>query len=171
MGSHYIQKEARRLVRQHGTRDPFTIAERLGIIVLYDAEFDRLKGMYHTVVRSRFITINDNLSDRDQRTICAHEIGHDRLHRHLAKDKALQEFMLYDMRSKPEYEANIFAAELLIDNNDILSLVESEYDIYQMAGELGEDMNLILIKIDEMRKQGYDLRVPYRPSSDFLGRE
>jgi len=77
--------------------------------------------------------------------------------------------MLYDMRTKPEYEANIFASELLIDDNDILTLIEDGNDIYQMASEFGEDMNLILIKIDELRKQGYDLRVPYRPSSDFLG--
>jgi len=108
---------------------------------------------------------------RDCRTICAHELGHDRLHQHLAKDKALQEFMLYDMRSRPEYEANIFAGELLIDDDEVLALVEDGYDVCQIADELGEDMNLVLIKIDELRKQGHDLSVPYRPASDFLGRD
>ena len=37
------------------------------------------------------------------------------LHRNLAKGSAIQEFMLYDMTTKPEYEANIVAAEILFD--------------------------------------------------------
>lgn len=170
MGSDYIHREARRLVRWSGTRDPFKIAKELGIHVIFDYDFKALKGMYKVIQRSRFIFINGNLSKRDRRTVCAHELGHDRFHRHFAKTSALQEFMLYDMRSRPEYEANIFASELLIDDGDIFSLLEDEYDIYQIAGEIGEDMNLILIKIDELRKQGYDVRAPYRPQSDFLGK-
>jgi len=169
MGSDYIRKEARRLVRQCGTRDPFQIAKELGIHVIFDYDFNELKGMYKVIQRSRFIFINGNLCRRDQRTVCAHELGHDRFHRHFAKTSALQEFMLYDMRSRPEYEANIFAGELLIGDDEIFSLIENECDIYQIAEQLGEDMNLVLIKIDELRRQGYDVRAPYRPSADFLG--
>ena len=169
MDAKNIQKEARRLVRRCDTRDPFKIAKEEGIHVLYNFDFKALKGMYKVIQRSRFIFINGNLSNRNQRMVCAHELGHDRFHRHLAKTAALQEFMLYDMRSRPEYEANIFAGELLIDDADIFSLVEKGYDICQMSSELDEDMNLLLIKIDELRKRGYDLRVPYRPQSDFLG--
>ena len=170
MSSEYIYKEAQRLVRWSGTRNPFKITKELGIHVILDYDFDTLKGMYKVIQRSRFIFINGNLNSRDQRTVCAHELGHDRFHRKLAKEAALQEFVLYDMRSRPEYEANIFASELTIDSNDILDLIECEYDIYQIAGEIGEDMNLVLIKIDELGKQGYDMSAPYRPSSDFLGR-
>ena len=168
MDTDYIQKEAVRLVSCYGTRDPFQIAKESGIHVLYNYDFKSLKGMYKVIQRSRFIFINGNLGERDQRTICAHELGHDRLHKHFVKTTAFQEFMLYDMRTRPEYEANIFACELLIDNNDILPLINNEYDIYQIAGELGEDMNLVLIKLDELRKQGYDVRAPYRPNADFL---
>ena len=165
----FIYKEACRLVKLAGTRDPFQISKEIGVHVIYDYDFNELKGMYKIIQRNRFIFINGNLNERDRRMVCAHELGHDRFHQHFAKTSALQEFMLYDMQSKPEYEANIFAAELLIDDDDILSLVKENYDIYQMASELGEDMNLILIKIDELRKRGHDLRVPYRPQSDFLG--
>jgi len=127
--------------------------------------------MYRIIQRSRFIIINGNLSAHDKRTVCAHELGHDRLHQRFAKTSALQEFMLYDMRSRPEYEANIFASELLIDDDDIFALVKNGCDIYQIANEIGADINLVLIKIDELRKQGYDLRVPYRPRADFLGED
>lgn len=166
--SDYIIKEARRLVRLFGSRDPFKLARELGIHIIFDYDFNALKGMYKVIKRSRFIFINGNLSEREQRMVCAHELGHDRFHRQFAKSNTLQEFMLYDMRSKPEYEANIFASELLVDDSDIFSLIENDYDIFQMAKALGEDMNLILIKIDELRKQGHELRVPYRPRADFL---
>jgi len=168
LSSDYIRKEAARLVSCYGTRDPFQIAKELGIHVLFDYDFKSLKGMYKVISRSRFIFINGNINQRDQRTICAHELGHDRLHRQFAKKAAFQEFMLYDMRTRPEFEANIFACELLISDNDILHLIDSEYDVFQIAGELGEDINLVLIKVDELHKQGYAVKAPYRPDSDFL---
>ena len=171
MGSEYIHQEARRLVRRCGTRDPFLISKELGIHVIFDCAFTMLKGMYKVIYRSRFIFINGNMSSRDQKMVCAHELGHDRFHRQFAKSGVLQEFMLYDMRTRPEYEANIFASALLIDDRDILRLIREEHDICQIAGELDADINLVLIKIDELRRQGYDLRVPYRPPADFLGRK
>ena len=167
-GSGYIRAEVNKLIKRCEMRDPFLIAERTGAHVIFEHGFGALKGMYKTIQRSRFIFINGNLSGRDRRTVCAHELGHDRFHRHFAKTAALQEFMLYDMRSRPEYEANIFAAELLIGDNDIMPLIKNGCDVYQIAHELNEDVNLVLIKADELRKRGYDLRIPYRPRSDFL---
>ena len=163
-----IYKEARRVVRMCGTRNPFRIADELGINVIIRNDFEELKGMYAIIERSRFIFINGNLRERDRKTVCAHEIGHDRFHKDLAKSAALQQFRMYDMRSKPEYEANIFAAELLIDGDDLLSLIYDGYEFNHIARELGVDINLMLIKTDELRNQGYPVRVPYRPHSDFL---
>ncbi|MDR0288226.1 MAG: ImmA/IrrE family metallo-endopeptidase [Clostridiales bacterium] len=168
MVSDYIHKEVLRLVKWAGTRDPFKIANRLGIHVIFNQDFNSLKGMYKVIQRSRFIFIKANLNKHEQRVVCAHELGHDRFHKNFAKANALQEFVLYNMRSKQEYEANIFASELLIDDNDIFTYIEKQYDVFHMASEIGEDINLILIKIDELRQRGYDLRVPYRPQSDFL---
>lgn len=158
-------------MQQHGTRDPFQIAKELGIHVIFDYDFKALKGMYKVIKRSRFIFINGNMSSRDKKTVCAHELGHDRFHQHFAKSGVLQEFMLYDMKTRPEYEANIFASELLINDDDILELVKEEPDISYIAGNLGEDTNLVLIKLDELQKRGYDLRIPYRPQSNFLGKK
>lgn len=171
MAYDYIHQEARRIVRQYGTRDPIRIAKRMGIHVIYDNDFTTLKGMYQIIKRSRFIILNGNLSDYDRKTVCAHEIGHDRFHRHLARAGALQEFQLYDMRLRPEYEANIFAADLLIDDEEVMSFTGYDYDTVMLAGELGVDINILLIKLDEMRRQGYDVSAPYRPQSDFLGKE
>jgi Zn-dependent peptidase ImmA (M78 family) len=170
MRSTNIRKAAQSLVRRFETRDPVKIAKGLGIHVSYNYDFNLLKGMYFVIDRSRFIIINGNLNDRDKKVICAHELGHDALHRHLAKEKPLKEFMLYDMKSRAEYEANIFAGELLIDDSEIMELIEEGYDNVAIAGELDTDINLVLIKADELRKRGYDIRVSHRPGSDFLGR-
>lgn len=171
MAYNYIHREARRIVRMCETRDPFRIARDLGIHVEYNYDFSELKGMYMIIKRSRFIILNGNLDKSVQKTVISHEIGHDRFHRHFAKSKALQEFMLYDMAGRPEYEANIFASDLLIDDSDIISLTKDDYDIVHIAGELQVDINLVLIKVDEMWKRGYNVQAPYRPQSDFLRRE
>ena len=170
MRNDHIRKEARRIIRMCKTRDPFKIAKELGIIVVFRDDFDDLKGVYKIIKRIRFIFINADLSEDEQKTVCAHELGHDRLHRDLAESGAFQDHSLYyDICCKPEYEANIFASELLIDDDEILDLINSDYDLHLIAGELSVDFRLVLIKVDELRLRGYNVRVPYRPQSDFLG--
>lgn len=50
-----------------------------------------------------------------QEIVCVHEIGHDQLHRNFVKGGAIQKFMLYDMTLRPEYKANVVAADILMD--------------------------------------------------------
>ena len=168
MTHNYIYKKALRIAHRCGTRDPMRIAKELGIHVQFSNEFQLLKGMYCVIDRSRFIIINANLSERDKKTVCAHEIGHDVLHRQIAKVSPFQEFGLYDIKSRTEYEANIFASDLLIDDDEILTLINEDYDICHIAGELDADINIVLIKVDELRRRGYNVKAPYRPRSDFL---
>ena len=77
------------------------------------------------------------------RIVCAHELGHDQLHREFAASNTLQEFMLYDMNSIQEYEANVFAANLLLEDEAVLELVYDGYDIVRIAAELQSDVNLV----------------------------
>ena len=136
MNAENLSKVGSRLVKRCGTRDPFSIARQLGIEVLFCEDFGPLKGMYRVIKRSRFIFINENLSGRMQRIVCAHELGHDQLHRNLAKGSAIQEFMLYDMTTKPEYEANIVAAEILLDTDEILEYIYDYGYTYDKRGNL-----------------------------------
>ena len=96
------EKLGAELVRRCGTRDPFRMARELGIHV-YEEDFGRLKGMYRVILRRRCIFINRNLDEDTRRIVCAHEIGHDRLHRALAQGSGLGDVMLYDMTARPEY--------------------------------------------------------------------
>ena len=168
MSAKHLSKVGSDLVRRCGTRDPFRIAQELGIEVLFCEDFGPLKGMYRVIKRNRFIFINKDLSPRMQRIVCAHELGHDQLHRYLAKGNALQEFMLYDMATKPEYEANIVAAEILLDTDELLEYVyHYGYTSEQIARAMHTDINLVALKIAHLAETGHDLRrIEHR--SDFL---
>ena len=112
----YIEEIAVKLIKKYKTRDPFSICEASGINVFYK-DLGSLKGMYAVIKKNRYAIISPSLSPDERKLICAHELGHDILHRGLAKDLFLQEFMLYDMKCRPEYEADLFAASLLIEMN------------------------------------------------------
>lgn len=156
------------LVKRFSTRDPFEIADGLGIIVMRQDSFGALKGMYRVIKRNRFILLNNDLSERMLRIVCAHEIGHDRLHQHLAKGTGLQEFMLYDMQTKSEYEANIVAAEILLDTEEIRDyILEYRYSAEQIARATNSDINLVALKIAHMNQMGYGF-INQDHRSDFL---
>ena len=145
-----LSKVGASLVRRFGTRDPFQIAKELGISVLLCEDFGSLKGMYRVVKRNRFIFLNKDLGDRMLRIVCAHE------------------FMLYDMTTRPEYEANIVAAEILIDNEELLDYIYTyRYSAEQIARAMDTDINLVALKIAHLAELGYDLR-PVNHRSDFL---
>lgn len=65
----------------------------------------------------KYIVINKNITDELKHIICVHGLGHDKLHLDFAKNAAIKELSLFDMTSKPGREANLFAAELLIDDD------------------------------------------------------
>ena len=153
-----IASLAQQLLKKYKTRDPFILACELGIEIIWADDWTKLKGMYFIMKRRRFIAINSNLDDQMKKIVCAHEIGHDQLHRRLAKEKALQEFMLYDMTSRPEYEANIFASSFLLDEDTLLKMIyENHYDAQQIACAMNTDINLVALKAAGLIHKGYDL--------------
>lgn len=168
MSAEDLTKVGNALVKRFNTRDPFEIAKGLGIKVLFVDGLGSLKGMYRVIKRNRFIFLNSGMSDQMQRIVCAHELGHDQLHRHLAKNGALQEFMLYDMSTKPEYEANMVAAEILLDSSEVLDYIYNyDYTVEQIATAMSSDINLVALKVAELNCQGYGL-VRQEHRSDFL---
>ncbi len=153
-----ITNLAMQLQRRFDTRNPFRIAERLGIDVIYTDQLKRLKGMYRVIKRNRFIILNSKNSERMSRIVCAHELGHDQLHRRFAGEQALQEFELYDMSTRREYEANIFAAGLLLDTDELLEMIADGYDTLQIASATETDINLVALRVNCLIQDGYRLR-------------
>ncbi len=154
----HIVRRAQSLVKKYGTRDPFEIAEHLGVEILTVGSLKQLKGFYRVIKRNRFIFLNAGNMPQMNRIVCAHELGHDQLHREFAASNMLQEFMLYDMNSIQEYEANVFAANLLLEDEAVLELIYDGYDILQIAAQLQSDMNLVALKVDSLIRKGHALR-------------
>ena len=169
-----IGKKADALVRRFGTRDPELLSAALGIRIL-PRPFKAQKGAYMTQLRNRYIFIREGLKDEDPamyRIVLAHELGHDALHRAQAKTAgAFREFNLFDMReSRLEYEANVFAAELLLPDDEVLDCIGRGYDIYEIAAALRSDINLVALKNDLLIRRGHQLR-PQEHENTFLKKE
>ena len=130
-----IANAANRVVQECGTRDPRLIIKRLGI-ELIPCDFKEQKGAYKVILRRRFIFINKNLSPLMDRIVLLHELGHDALHSFEAAHRSFHEFNLFDMQNnRMEYEANLFAAELSLPDEEFLEYVKNCGDTVAAEGE------------------------------------
>lgn len=167
--SEEIYHKANKIFRRCGTRDAMQIAADLGIHLHFVEDFQNLLGMYTYQQKERHILLNANMDETLTRMVCAHEIGHDTLHREKAKGKSiLSEFVLFDMRTAMEYEANAFAAHLLIDDEELVHHLKQGYDVAQLSAAMNTNINLMLIKLNEMNRMGRNYELPYVPHADFL---
>ena len=164
-----IYRKADDLVQRCGTRDTLRIADKIGIYTHYLDNLQELRGLYSYRHKERHVLLNSNMDYIATQMVCGHEIGHDTLHRDQAKGGiTLQEFTLFDMRNEMEYEANAFAAHLRIDNDTLFDLLRQGYDVVQISSIMEANVNLMLIKLNELNRMGYRLDLPYIPRSDFL---
>lgn len=147
MNQTFIKKKAVSLVRRHNTRDPFVLAEKLGLQVHF-SDIGTLCGFYTVILNNRFIVLNANLSEQNTKIILAHEIGHDQLHRHFTGIHTLQQTMLYDMTNRPEFEANLFVAHLLLEEDTVKALAKEGRSVSEIAQTLYTNENLISILLD-----------------------
>ncbi|MGN1120146.1 MAG: ImmA/IrrE family metallo-endopeptidase [Oscillospiraceae bacterium] len=148
----HIIDEARLVREEYGGRDVFETAENSGVKVWF-RQLGSLKGFYLCENGVRYIIINEALDRSEKRVVCAHELGHDRLHRELSAGGIRENTMLLSC-DKTEREANLFAAELLISDEEILSELEYCRDIDMVAYELGFPRELISLKLELLNFAG-----------------
>ncbi len=153
----FITEMSQTLTLRFKTRDPFFICERLGVNVRYK-DLGSIKGIYTFYKRNRFIVVNSLLCDDEKKIVCAHELGHDLLHRNMAKNAHLYDAHLNDLSLKPEFEANVFAAELLISDDSVITNIDVFSDTSSLAGELGVSEALLKIKCSIMKNRGIDIK-------------
>jgi len=167
----YISKAACRAINKTGETDPIRICEALGILTLFEpmgTYLEACKGFFLSQSRKMAVTINSDLSEELQKIICAHELGHAVLHRKGAGLKAFHDFMLFDTVSHYEYEANLFAAELLLRDKEVLSVLNDDLSFFQAAQALNVPAELLDFKFRAMKRKGYKLDAPISAHSDFL---
>ena len=159
-----------RLVNQYETRDPFQLAQFSGCYVRFISTKHQ-KGFCKIILNNMYIFINQNMSPQMQRMTCAHELGHLFLHRDVLKSRGhFAEMELFDITDHRELEANQFAANLLVDDRELLNLLEDGYDMVGAASQLNINVNMLMVKLLSMNKAGYDFELPFYPDARFMGK-
>lgn len=161
----FIIDKAREVLKKYGGRDIFTTAENSGACV-WRRHLGKLKGFYICENGRRYIILNEELDERTAAVVCAHELGHDMLHRELSS-AGIRENTLFLDSNKTEREANLFAACMLIPDKAILSELEYCNNIEMLAYELGVPVELVEYKLELLNYGGYSFMTNY-VKSDFL---
>lgn len=152
-----IKEKVRRLKYCYDTNNPLEIIKELQIVhsILDENELRShinkddnylkekiINGCYFKSKNIKFILINSSLDDIERRNAYAHELGHSILH------PDLNTFYLYKYTNanirKYENEADIFASELLLDD-DIFEKYEG-LSIYDIARYENVSVELVELK-------------------------
>lgn len=140
-----IKEIVEKLVKKYKTTDLYELADYLNIIIIEHELDPSIKGFYHYFQRNKIIHINKNLNINKKITL-AHEIGHAVLHTKL--NVVFMEYNTYFVADKYEFEANKFAAEILVPDN--LLDTYSDYTLQQISCLTGIPEFLIELKFSDL---------------------
>lgn len=81
------------------------------------------------------------------------------------------EFSFMCDTNRLEYEANIFAAEFILEDDEVLEAVKEENDYFRCAQILSVPPEVLDFKLRLMERRGFELNAPHIANSDFLKRD
>ena len=166
-----IVRSVAKIKSKCGGTDLFALCSLLGIPVCYSSMGkgkDAIKGFFVKSNRIKVITVNSDLPYMIQRIITAHELGHAILHADSGM-QAFHELALFDDSSRCEKEANLFASELLISDDDFFAALENGQAFCQAASSLNVPPELLDFKARLMKEKGYGLgNTPISANNKFL---
>ena len=166
-----ICEAVEKLKKKYCESDLRKLCGQMGIIIIPQAmgrEENAIKGFFLEKNRIKTITVNSDLPTIIQNIIIAHEIGHAVLHKNKGVH-AFHEFSLFDSSSMMEKDANLFAAELLLEDEDVLEMMNSDTMFFAAAAALNVPMELLDFKFRIMKWKGYMMmQAPIEFRSNFL---
>lgn len=128
---------------------------------------EKAEGLFFYQSRQKNIIIDSNVNEVLERILVAHEWGHAVLHAKIAMMKGFQEMEVLDRSSLEEDEANFFAAELLLEDDEVLELL-SEYSFFETAKQFYVPTALPDYKFSLLHEKGKLVNPMYIRKSDFL---
>lgn len=168
-----IRRETRRLKAKLHTADPYEICAEMRIRIELQpmgTNPGSCKGFFLTRFRKKVITLNSDLPEEIRRIILIHELGHAVLHSSLQLCE-FHEFSFMCDTNRLEYEANIFAAEFILEDDEVLEAVKEENDYFRCAQILSVPPEVLDFKLRLMERRGFELNAPHIANSDFLKRD
>ncbi|EAF6236008.1 ImmA/IrrE family metallo-endopeptidase [Listeria monocytogenes] len=125
--------EIDKLVKKYGTNDPFEIAEKKNIIILYGDFGNEVYGFYNKVRKQKFIHLNADLNHNEQNFVCGHELTHAIFHPD--ENTARMTANSFSSTSKIEAQANCGATYLRMDGSHLNELyIMTKQDILNYYG-------------------------------------
>ena len=178
MVNDYIYNEVERALKKYQTRDPYELLDCLSaeLRIAYHYGKHGLKGFSTVANRSKYVVVNGKLNEYEQRVVAGHEAAHLIIHMDellRSQAKMLKDFNLWDNSGRIERQANLFTADFMLDDEEVMEAVRSEdedRDFFSTAGELYVPPPLLAFKLYSMVRRGYDVRVPIDLDSKFLGK-
>lgn len=167
----YIYSQVERLVKKYQTRDPIELLDALGVIVRETSQYQNLKGYCFVSCQSVYTMLSSFLSDGEKQIVAGHELGHIVLHRNNLKLAPMLDEKIYDMIDDTEYQANLFAADLLISDQDVAELAQNEdLDYFSFCSVLKVTPELMSFKLYSLFHRGKKYNMPLDLDSKFLGK-
>ena len=166
-----ICESVEKLKKKYDESDPFRLCRAMGIILLMESmgkDPDAVKGFFLENKRIRTVTINSDMPKVIQRIILAHELCHATNHRN-SGIHAFHEVLLFDQTSQLEKDANLFAAELLLDDQEVFEALNQDTTFFSAASALCVPAELLDFKFRVMKWKGYKMiEPPINARSNFL---
>ena len=166
-----IFRQAQRLRQRFHTSDPYELLENMGVVLVLSNLYpcDGLRGYCTVMNKIRYVVVNAKQPEDEQRVVAGHEAGHLILHMAQLKVGAMRDFDVYNVKSRLEQQANFFAADFLINDDDVLDLVHShDADFFNVAKELLIPAPFFAFKLCSMVHRGYNMHMPLDLNSTFL---
>lgn len=169
----YILNTVKEVIQKTGTRDLEDICSYYGIQIKRHDLKRMLKAyfFYNPVDEVPYIIIDLNVSDIFYRILLAHELGHYFLHRQngVVHAFSFQEFDVLEMNSiqDEEYEANLFAAELLLEDASVMDALHTN-SFFAVASMLHVPAALLDFKIRSLQGKGQSVYTFNAPKASFL---
>lgn len=166
-----ICKSVYQLKKKYGEVDPFRLCEAAGILLLFQSlgmHSTAIKGFFMKCKRIQTITVNSDLPYVIQRIIVAHELGHSMLHQD-SSIHAFHDITLFDHASAMEQDANLFAAELLLDDEAILDALHQNHTFFSASAQLMVPVEIMDYKLRLLKWKGYKLMdIPIQSRNNFI---
>lgn len=167
----YIIEVLGKLKKKFGTLDLYEMCERMGILINccpMGKNPKSGKGFFICEARIKVITVNSDLPEIIRRFVIAHELGHAVLH-YKPGIQMFRDMVLFDETAVTELEANLFAAEILLEDEEVIGSLRGGRSFFETAAILNVPAELLDFKLRAMRMKGYVLETaPITADSRFL---
>lgn len=164
MDSLLIHQQANDLVQNFGTRNIKKIALNVGMEISETDCFHELLGLLAFQWHNHMVFINQRIDKYTKQMVCGYAVGHYLEHPNL---NSVKKFIAIKDKHIILHEQNAFASHLML-GSEIYNLTKRGLDAAQIAALKRIHPNLVLVKLLELYRMGYDLRHYYNQHHAFI---